>query len=110
MDSTLFDSQLKQLAALLNRSEFEFASSAPVLGAVFQRLRQRWNNISTRWYVNHAVAQQVAFDTQLVQMLTALTDYTRQLETQNAKLKRRLDDMERLHELDVRMLSMPGHR
>lgn len=110
MNSMLFNQQLDELTTRLTRTEFDFASSAPMVGPIIQGFRRLWNNISTRWYVMHTAKQQVVFDTQMLSLVKQLTEYTQKLEEQNVKLERRLNDLQQLHELDMKVLTQPVYK
>ena len=79
----------------------------PVVGPIFQTFRQIWNNISTRWYVDHAVKQQIDFDSQLLNLLHELLAHSRKFENDLNGLQKDLNDLERLRELDLKVLTAP---
>ena len=50
------------LAAAAELRERPFTSSVPVLGPLLARLRDAWNNVASRWYLNHLMIQQSEFN------------------------------------------------
>ena len=50
------------LAAAAELRERPFTSSVPVLGPLLARLRAAWNNVASRWYLNHLMIQQSEFN------------------------------------------------
>jgi len=114
MSKNLFEDELNNLQALLQRDRFQFESSLPVLGPIIQKLRLFWNELSARWYVDHAVKQQINFDTQAVQLLRQMSDYIQHLEQQqaraierNALLERALRETQEQYEIDLQALTRP---
>lgn len=64
-DSGAFD----RLSAAAELRERPFASTFPLLGPLIARFRTAWNNVASRWYVNHLMAQQNAFNRLAVDQL-----------------------------------------
>ena len=52
--------------------EHRFSSSAPVVGPLIAWLRERWNNIATKWYVRPLIQQQSEFNLLAVERLANL--------------------------------------
>jgi hypothetical protein len=69
--------ELRQCAQI---REYEFRSGIPVVGGLIAGLRRLWNNIASRWYVQHAVQQQIAFNLELVAALEQLAQRIEGLE------------------------------
>lgn len=49
--------------------ERPFTSNLPLIGPLIVRLRELWNNVATRWYVQPLLQQQIEFNSLLVQQL-----------------------------------------
>ena len=99
--------QLDKLESALVRIPFKFESKLPIIGY----LRQLWNDVSAKWYVDHAVRQQIVFDTQLVENLKQIVNQMESKEfmlTQHiTRLEQQLSELQRLHELDMKALTLP---
>jgi hypothetical protein len=74
--------RVDDVEALLERTEFDFASSVPVVGPLIQAARRFWNNIATRWYVQHYVRQQMQYDLAVYHALRTLAVQQEQLAAQ----------------------------
>ena len=77
--------ELKPLAAV---QEQPFRSRFPLLGPLIAWFRERWNRVSTKWYVLPILQQQVRFNLALVEALQELYRFTRQT---SEDLLRRMD-------------------
>lgn len=53
-------------------SEQPFVSHAPLIGPLIARFRAAWNSVSTRWYVQPMLQQQVEFNAALVRTVAEL--------------------------------------
>lgn len=69
MEDDAFRRMLDQLEARLAVTEYDFPSSAPVIGPIVGAVRRWWNNISTRWYVRHYAQQQAAINLAVLEVL-----------------------------------------
>lgn len=49
--------------------EHEFTSDKPVIGPAIAALRRTWNDVSTKWYVQSAIEQQMAFNALVARLL-----------------------------------------
>ena len=114
MSKFSLNDDLSQLEALLQRTQYTFPSTVPVIGPIIQHFRQLWNNLSTRWYVEHAMEQAVAFDTKAAVLLRSLVDYVQRLESQQTQniaridvLEQKLLNLQEQHEIDLRALTRP---
>jgi hypothetical protein len=67
--------------------ERPFTSKVPIVGPFIARLRELWNNISTKWYVRPLVEQQNEFNRQLVEQQNEIN---RRLAEQQGQANRRL--------------------
>jgi hypothetical protein len=55
-----------------------FRSAVPIVGPLIAAFRQRWNRVSTEWYVRPLIQQQTEFNAQVVTMLDQLLRETRE--------------------------------
>ena len=103
---------IEQLFTALHNSmqvtEYDFASATPIVGRLIRAVRLAWNNVSTRWYVQHYARQQLEFQRKLFQLLQALREDHTQLEQQVrllndalAEKDRRLNTAQRMLERDI---------
>lgn len=74
--------------ANLERTEFDFASSVPVLGPLIQAIRRFLNNIAPRWYVQHYMQQQMQYDRSVYYALRTLAVQQERLAAQVTELVR----------------------
>jgi hypothetical protein len=108
---------LEEAAALTEIREQPFRSNVPVVGRWIAAFRQRWNRISTEWYVRPLIRQQSTFNSLLWHALTqsrqqqhdqqqrsalTLTEYLRgqaaeigELSQEVERLKRRVAELEK---------------
>jgi hypothetical protein len=63
--------ELARLRATQVLVEYTFQSRVPLLGPVISWFRQRWNDVSTTWYVRSLIDQQNRFNAATVDHLTA---------------------------------------
>jgi GT2 family glycosyltransferase len=113
---------LQEAQALVEIRELPFQSSVPLFGRWIAAFRQRWNRISTEWYVRPMIRQQSVFNSLLWHALTqsrqqqhdlqqrtalTLTEYLRgqaqeisELSQEIERLKRRIEELhkEELHQ------------
>ncbi|MBN1875292.1 MAG: hypothetical protein JXA33_13775 [Anaerolineae bacterium] len=66
----------------LARTEFDFVSDVPVVGPLIQTVRRFWNNVATRWYVQHYVRQQMQYDRSVYFALRTIIARQEQLSAQ----------------------------
>ncbi len=64
--------------------EKPFSSSASVVGPLVARLRSRMNNLSTRWYVQPILQQQVDYNASVARTLREMSDQLAELQAQVA--------------------------
>lgn len=64
--------------------ERPFRSSAPIFGRLIVRLRERINNLSTRWYVQPILQQQVDYNASVARMLREMSRQLTELEARVA--------------------------
>ncbi|MEO6457294.1 MAG: glycosyltransferase family 2 protein [Chloroflexia bacterium] len=64
--------------------ERPFSSSAPLIGPLVARLRSRVNNLSTRWYVQPILQQQVDHNASVARTLREMSDQLAELQAQVA--------------------------
>lgn len=64
--------------------EKPFSSTVPVIGPLVARLRSRVNNLSTRWYVQPILQQQVDHNASVARTLRELSDQLAELQAQVA--------------------------
>jgi len=104
-DAQLFP-QLKQhlseVVALHRVQERPFRSRVPVIGPLIAWLRDRWNRISTTWYVRPILEQQVAFNAAVVQVLHDLERY---VQVTSTDVVQRTDALFRITEQEAAVLS-----
>ncbi len=79
---------LAELDSLYVIHEQPFTSSLPVVGPLIAWFRERWNRISTKWYVRPLLEQQIRFNAALVTVLQDLYQFHR---TSSLDLVRRMD-------------------
>jgi GT2 family glycosyltransferase len=61
--ATLLESPARQrLAAAATLEEMPFRSNVPLLGPLIAWVRTAWNNVASRWYLGHLMAQQNEFN------------------------------------------------
>ncbi|MGC8874072.1 MAG: methyltransferase domain-containing protein [Chloroflexia bacterium] len=84
------EQHLDQLKALATVQEQPFRSRFPVLGPLIAWFRERWNRISTKWYVLPMLQQQVHYNLALAEALRELYRFT---QTTFEDLVRRMDAM-----------------
>ena len=77
-----------------------FRSAMPVIGPLVARLREAWNDVSTKWYVRSVVQQQNEFNRLLVEQLRE------QREWQELKSARLLEQGDGLSELERQVSEM----
>ena len=70
--STELESLVTDLDARWLVRERPFISHAPLFGPVIARFRALWNGISTRWYVQPILQQQVEFNAAVLRAVSAL--------------------------------------
>lgn len=71
------EQRLEQLRTLAWIQEQPFRSRLPILGPLIAWFRERWNRISTKWYVLPILQQQVQYNLALVEVLQELYGFTR---------------------------------
>jgi O-antigen biosynthesis protein len=64
--------------------EVPFVSSAPLVGPLVARARSRINNLSTRWYVQPILQQQVDYNAAVARTLRELSEQVAELQAQVA--------------------------
>ena len=64
--------------------EKPFSSSAPLIGPLVARLRSRVNNLSTRWYVQPILQQQVDYNASVARTLREMSGQLAELQAQVA--------------------------
>lgn len=84
---------LADLAAAATLVERPFVSTAPLFGPLIVRFRTAWNNVASRWYVQHVVEQQNAFNALAVRQLET---YELELREQLALLEEQVVEQEAL--------------
>ncbi len=75
------------LAALRARAELRsqpFTSNAPLIGPLIARFRTAWNDVASRWYLDHLMSQQNDFNRLAVE----------QIETYEAELREQVELLE----------------
>ncbi len=71
-------------------TEFEFRSTAPVLGGLVTAIRRAWYAMAARWAVQHLTRQQQAINQSLTNALQQLERQTAMLAAQQDALQRQL--------------------
>ena len=69
MQQEKFDQLITQLDQQTKVSELGFASSVPIVGPLVSAFRRGWNNVSTRWVMQHYAQQQLEFQRTLINLL-----------------------------------------
>ena len=64
--------------------EKPFTSSTPMVGPMVARLRQRLNNLSTRWYVQPILQQQVDYNASVARTLREIADQLAELQARSS--------------------------
>lgn len=92
---------LHQLSEAGRLRERPFASTVPLIGPIIARFRTAWNNVASRWYVDHLMAQQNNFNkmavTQMEQYEIELREQMDLLEEQviiTVELRRRVEALQ----------------
>jgi len=81
---------LEEVGRLWQVQEQPFRSRLPILGPLIAWFRERWNRISTKWYVLPILQQQVHFNAAVAQTLQDLYHF---VQTSSYDLVRRMDGM-----------------
>ena len=84
---------LTGLAAAATIVERPFVSDVPLFGPLIARFRTAWNNVASRWYVQHVVEQQNTFNALAVRQLET---YELELREQLALLEEQVVEQEEL--------------
>ncbi len=84
---------LAGLAASATIVERPFVSDVPLFGPLIARFRTAWNNVASRWYVQHVVEQQNTFNALAVRQLET---YELELREQLALLEEQVVEQEEL--------------
>lgn len=100
--TTSQDSTLNRLKALQTLQEFVFQSNIPWIGSLLTHFREKWNSISTKWYVRAIIQQQSEFNRQLLEMLQQRFD---ELDAQFDELDVRLIETDRDETATVKSLA-----
>jgi hypothetical protein len=79
------EASFSQLAQRLQRTEYRFDSRIPVVGALIVAIRRWWHEVAGRWALKHAVAEQVAFDAEVLRLLRLLQSRIEALEVELAQ-------------------------
>lgn len=81
--------------------EQPFVSAVPIIGPIIARFRTAWNNVASRWYIGHLMAQQNEFNrlavAQLATYETELREQMELLEEQvviTAELRQRIETLQ----------------
>ncbi len=83
-------SHLEEVGRLWQVQEQPFRSRLPIVGPLIAWFRERWNRISTKWYVLPILQQQVHFNAAVVRVLQDLYHF---IQTSSYDLVRRMDAM-----------------
>ncbi len=101
--SLIESTALRQLAAAATLEELPFRSNVPLLGPLIAWFRAAWNNVASRWYLGHLMAQQNEFNRLAVAQLEGyeaeLRDLMELLEEQvvlTAEMQRRVQELQAL--------------
>lgn len=102
---------LARLTAAAVLQERPFTSTVPLIGPLIARFRTAWNDVASRWYLNHLMTQQNAFNALAV---THLERYETELREQMALLEEEIvittELQERIAQLEARGAALqPGH-
>lgn len=102
---------LDRLSAAAVLRERPFTSTVPLLGPLIAAFRAAWNNVASRWYLNHIMTQQNAFNALAVGHLER---YETELREQMALLEEEIvittELQERIAQLEARVAAkQPGH-
>ena len=84
---------LAGLAAAATLEQRPFVSTVPLFGPLIARFRTAWNNVASRWYVQHLVEQQNAFNALAVRQVEM---YELELREQMALLEEQVVEQEEL--------------
>jgi hypothetical protein len=84
---------LEQVKSAARLKPQPFTSNAPVIGRLIVWLRTTWNNVASRWYVDHLVDQQNTFNHLILDQLAA---YETELNDQLALLEEQVVSQEEL--------------
>jgi GT2 family glycosyltransferase len=88
-----------------------FVSTAPLIGPLIARFRTAWNNVASRWYIQHVIDQQNEFNrlavAQLAEQLTAYEREARQqLELLEQQIVERTEMEQRLQQLSAQLVEL----
>lgn len=93
---------LEELASLYPIQERPFRSHIPLLGRFISWFRERWNRISTKWYVLPLIEQQSRFN---LTALRALQDLRQFVQTSSVDLVHRMDALFRINQQEYAALA-----
>ncbi len=118
------EDELRQLADHSRRAEFDaaglaemrakaelraqpFISNAPLIGSLIARFRSAWNNVASRWYLDHFMSQQNKFNQLVVQQIEVYEVLLReQLELLEEQLLFVTERQQRVQELEAQLADL----
>lgn len=88
-----------------------FVSTVPLIGPLIARFRASWNNVASRWYIQHVIDQQNEFNRlAIAELPERLAAYEReaqiQLELLEQQIVERADLEQRLQELSAQLAEL----
>lgn len=93
---------LEELASLYSIQERPFRSHIPLLGRFISWFRERWNRISTKWYVLPLIEQQSRFNLTALRVLQDLRQF---VQTSSVDLVHRMDALFRANQQEYAALA-----
>ena len=108
--ATSFDEAgLARLSAAATLSERPFVSTVPLVGPLIARFRTAWNDVASRWYLGHLMAQQNEFNRlaviEMARMESELREQMALLEEQVVVTAELQEEIERLRSRLVELRS-----
>ena len=97
MQQEKFDQLIAHLEQQTKVSEFDFASSVPIVGPLVAAFRRGWNNVSTRWVMQHYAKQQLEFQHTLIGLLHEMQHTQTLMEQKFDEIHTRFVNLERIN-------------
>ena len=98
------------LAGLRAKAELRaqpFTSTAPLIGSLIARFRTAWNNVASRWYLEHLMFQQNEFNRLAVQQIEAYEiELREQLELLEEQIVVVTEGQRRVQELEAQLADL----
>jgi hypothetical protein len=103
-----FDSEgLRRLSAAATLEDRPFRSDVPLLGPLIARFRAAWNDVASRWYLGHLIAQQNEFNRLAVEQLASYeAEFREQMELLEEQVVITAEMQQRVQELQAQLAEL----